>query len=150
MSHTYTSQLVHCVFSTKHRVPLIHASWRERLHGYMGGIAREQGMVALAVGGVEDHVHALLSLRPMHSVSKALQHLKGGSSHWVHETIPEQRDFAWQEGYGAFSIGISQVDVTIAYIAGQEAHHRKQSFQDELRAILRRHEIEFDERYVWG
>jgi REP element-mobilizing transposase RayT len=150
MGHTYTSQLLHCVFSTKNRLPLLNAEIRPRLHAYLGGIARENDMKALAVSGVEDHVHILLSLKPTMSLSKAMQLIKGGSSLWLHETFPKLKEFGWQEGYGAFSIGISQIDDTIAYIARQEEHHRKISFQDELRAILKRHGIEWDERYVSG
>jgi REP element-mobilizing transposase RayT len=150
MGHTYTSQLLHCVFSTKNRLPLLSAEIRPRLHAYLGGVARENEMKALAVGGVEDHVHILLSLKATMPLSKAMQLIKGGSSLWMHETFPQITDFAWQEGYGAFSVGISQIDDTIAYIARQEEHHRKVSFQDEYRAILKRHGIEWDERYIWG
>jgi REP element-mobilizing transposase RayT len=116
----------------------------------MGGIARENKMRALAIGGVEDHVHILLSIPSTLSVAKALQLIKGGSSKWVHETFPEHRDFEWQEGYGAFSIGVSQVDDTKKYIANQREHHRTRSFQEEFIAFLERHGIEYDPRYVWG
>jgi putative transposase len=150
MGHTYTSQLLHCVFSTKNRVPLLNKDIRPRLHAYIGGIAREHDMKALAVGGVEDHVHVLLSCKATIALSKAMQLIKGGSSLWMHETFPQLAHFAWQEGYGAFSIGISQTDDTVVYIDRQEEHHRKLSYQDELRAILRRHGIEWDEKYIWG
>ena len=150
MAHTFASQLLHCVFSTKNRLPLIDADWRQRLHAYMGGIARENNCKALVVGGVADHAHMLLSLPTTMTIAKAMQSIKGGSSLWVHEELPAVRGFGWQEGYGAFSIGISQVDATIAYINGQEEHHRTISFQDEFRGFLRRHGIEWDERYIWG
>jgi putative transposase len=150
MGHTYATVLLHCVFSTKNRLPVIEPEWRPRLHAYLGGIARENDACALAVGGVADHVHVLLSLPPVLPVAKALQLIKGGSSLWVHQTFPAVKDFAWQEGYGAFSIGISQVEATIAYIADQEKHHRRKTFQDEFRAFLKKHGIEYDERYVWG
>ena len=115
----------------------------------MGGIARDHRMKALSIGGVEDHVHILLSLPSTIAVAKAIQLIKGGSSKWIHENFPKHRNFSWQEGYGAFSIGISQVATTNRYIAGQEEHHRKVSFQEEFLAFLKKHEIEYDERYIW-
>lgn len=150
MSHTYNSQLVHCVFSTKERRALITPELKERLWPYLGGIARENKMVALAVGGVEDHIHILLSLPATISVSKAVQLIKGGASKWIHDTFPEQRQFSWQEGYGAFSIGISDVDRTVAYIENQAEHHKKKDFQSEFLSFLKKHKIEYDERYIWG
>jgi REP element-mobilizing transposase RayT len=116
-----------------------------RLWPYLGGAARENKMKALMVGGVEDHVHVLLSLPATLTSSKALQLLKGNSSKWVHETFPAQGDFAWQEGYGAFSIGVSGVDGTIAYIQNQEEHHRTRTFQEEFITFLKRHGMEYDE-----
>ena len=106
-------------------------------------------MKAIEIGGVEDHIHILLSLPSTMAVAKALQWIKGGSSKWIHETFPEQRLFAWQEEYGAFSVSVSQLDKTIAYIKGQEAHHRKMTFQEEFLALLKKHRIEYDERYLW-
>lgn len=150
MAHTYTSQYLHCVFSTKARRRSINPSWGARLHAYMGGIARENRCKPIAIGGVADHVHLLLSLPPTLSVAKAMQLIKGGSSIWVHDEFPKARNFAWQQGYGAFSIGVSQVDATVAYIENQEEHHRAVSFQEEFRAFLKKHGIEWDERYVWG
>ena len=116
----------------------------------MGGIAREQGLKALTIGGVEDHVHLLLSLSATMPIAKAIQLIKGASSKWVHETFPEHRLFAWQEGYGAFTIGVSQTDATRAYIHSQPEHHRRTTFQEEFRVFLKKHGIEYDERYVWG
>jgi REP element-mobilizing transposase RayT len=136
---------MHVVFSIKERRPLITRSLQDRLWPYLGGIARENKMKALQVGGVEDHVHILLSLPSTLAVAKALQLLKGNSSKWVHETFPEHRLFEWQEGYGAFSIGISGMDDTISYIKGQPEHHRRRSFKQELKAILKKHAINFEE-----
>ena len=150
MPHTYASILTHCVFSTKERRRLIDAELQARLWPFVGGIARENGMKALAVGGVEDHAHVLLSLPATMPVAKAIQLIKGGSSKWVHETFPERRAFAWQEGYGAFSVSVSRVEETVAYIRRQAKHHRRVRFEDEFRRFLRKHGIEFDERYVWG
>jgi REP element-mobilizing transposase RayT len=146
---SYVSSYFHCVFSTKERQRLITPALRERLWPFLGGIARQNKMKALEVGGVEDHVHILLSLPSTMAISKALQLIKGGSSKWIHENLPEHRLFAWQEKYGAFSVSVSLLDKTIQYIKGQEQHHRKMTFQEEFLALLRKHRIEFDERYLW-
>jgi REP element-mobilizing transposase RayT len=106
-------------------------------------------MKALAVGGVEDHVHLLLPLPSTLPIAKAIQLVKRASSKWVHETFPQHQDFAWQEGYGAFSIGVSQVDPTVAYIDSQAKHHRRRTFQEELLAILKKHGIRYDENRLW-
>ena len=116
----------------------------------MGGIARENKVKALAIGGVEDHAHLLLSMPSTITISQAMQLIKGGSSRWVHETFPEHRGFEWQEGYGAFSIGISQAEETKRYIANQQEHHRVKTFEEEYIAILEKHGIEYDPRFVWG
>src|SRR5207248_3435249 len=129
MPHSYSSSLFHCVFSTKGRRKFISPDLAERLWPYLGGIARDNGMKALAVGGVEDHVHILLSLPATISVAKAIQLIKGGSSKWIHDTLPAHRAFAWQEGYGAFGIGVSQIDATVKYIQSQPEHHRTKTFQ---------------------
>jgi REP element-mobilizing transposase RayT len=136
---------MHCVFSTKHRQPLLAPEIRERLWPYLGGIARANGMHALAVGGVADHVHLLLSLPATLSVAKAMQLLKGNSSKWLHETFPKLHGLEWQVGYAAFSIGISGVEETIAYIRGQEEHHRQRGFREEVALFLQRHGIEFED-----
>jgi len=106
-------------------------------------------MKALVIGGVEDHVHLLLSLPSTLAISKAIQLIKGGSSKWVHDSFPGHLDFAWQEGYGAFTIGISQARGTIRYIKSQAEHHRRKSFQEEFLAFLKKHGIQFDERCLW-
>jgi REP element-mobilizing transposase RayT len=146
--HSFTSSLHHCVFATKGREPLLNPQIRERLWPYLGGIARENGMRALAIGGVADHVHMLISLPATMSVAKAMQLLKGNSSKWIHETFPALRQFAWQEGYGAFSIGISGVDETCAYIRGQEEHHRTKTYREEVIAFLQRHGLPFDDAMI--
>lgn len=148
MSNSYHSVLLHVVFSTKHRAPLLSAVVRSRLFPYLGGIARENGMKALAIGGVVDHVHLLLSMNRELSTAAALRLLKGPSSKWIHETFPALSTFAWQEGYGAFSVGVSQSDTTARYIATQEEHHRKASFREEYLAFLKRHHVPYDERYL--
>jgi REP element-mobilizing transposase RayT len=150
MSHSYSSSLFHCVFSTKERRKTIDAELQSRLWPYLGGIARDNDMKALAIGGVEDHVHLLLSLPSPLSLAKAMQLIKGGSSKWVHDSFPDRRDFAWQSGYGAFSVGVSQIDDTKRYIANQAEQHRVKSYEEEFIAFLKRHNIEYDPRYIWG
>src|SRR6185436_6097551 len=146
---SYVSSHFHCVFSTKDRRPLITAQLRERLWPFLGGIARENGMKALSIGGVEDHVHMLLSLPATMPVAKAMQLIKGGSSKWVHESFSDHRLFAWQSKYGAFSVSVSQLDKIIQYIQNQPEHHDKLSFQEEFLALLKRHNLEYDKRYLW-
>ena len=128
---------------------MITPALRERLWPYIGGIARENKMTAIEIGGVEDHVHLLLSLPSTMPVAKALQLIKGGSSKWVHDTFPEQRLFGWQVKYGSFSLSVSQVDKIIAYIKGQPEHHRKMTFKEEFVALLKKHRISYDEKYLW-
>jgi REP element-mobilizing transposase RayT len=149
MAHTHCSLLFHCVFSTKERRKIIPEELQERLWAYMGGIAREHEMKALALGGMDDHVHILLSLPTSKAIANAMREIKAGSSRWMHETC-NLPDFEWQEGYGAFSIGQTQIDSTVAYIARQKEHHRKRDFQAEFVAFLKKHRIEYDSRYVWG
>ena len=146
---SYISSYFHCVFSTRERRRLITPELRERLWPFLGGIARQNKMKAIEIGGTDDHVHLLLSLPATLPVSKAMQLIKGGSSKWVHETFPDQREFAWQEEYGAFSVSMSQLDKTVAYIKGQEEHHHRRTFQEEFLALLKKHRIEYDERYLW-
>jgi putative transposase len=148
MSHTYVSGLVHCVFSTKERRNLIRPEIQSGLWAFLGGIARKNGFKALMVGGTENHVHVLLSLPAQMPLAKAMQLIKGASSHWMNEN--HTKGFAWQVGYGAFTVGISQKDDTIAYIQSQAEHHRKRSFEEEFVAFLKKHHVEYDPRYVWG
>jgi len=149
MSHTYCSSLFHCVFSTKQRRTTISQEIQPRLWAYMGGIAREHGFKALAIGGTEDHVHILLSLPSSVPIARAIREIKSASSLWMHQT-EQSRDFEWQEGYGAFSIGMAQTSATVGYIARQEEHHRRCDFQAEFVAFLKKHRIEYDPHYVWG
>lgn len=143
--HSFTSIFIHCVWSTKKREPFLSSDVRNRLWPYLGGIARENKTKALAIGGVADHVHMLISLPKTLSVSKALQLLKGNSPKWIHDTFPKFHSFEWQEGYGAFSVGISAVHATVRYICDQAEHHRKRSFREEFVAMLRRHGLDYDE-----
>jgi REP element-mobilizing transposase RayT len=106
-------------------------------------------MKAIEIGGVADHVHILLTLPATMPIAKAMQLIKGGSSKWVHDTFPEHRAFAWQKKYGAFGVSYSQVDNVVSYIRNQPRHHRKMSFQEEFLSLLKKHRVEFDERYLW-
>ncbi len=150
MPHTYSSNLIHCVFSTKNRMRWIKPEIQPELWTYMGGIARNHSFQALAVGGTNDHAHALLVLPPTIPISKAVQMLKGSSSKWLHDTQPDMRDFAWQQAYGAFSVSISHANDTISYILNQPAHHAKRDFKEEFLAFLKKHNINYDPAYVWG
>ena len=141
---------MHCVFSTKGRCRTITPDLRDRLWPFLGGIARENGMKAISIGGMEDHVHVLLSIPATETIAKAVQLLKGASSRWVHAEFPERGDFAWQEGYGAFSIGASGIDATVDYINSQTIHHKKRTFEEEFVGLLKRYGMDYDERYLFG
>jgi len=119
-----------------------------QLWSYLGGIARKNGFKAIAIGGTENHIHILLSLPASMALAKALQLLKGGSSKWMNDT--GNHKFSWQEGYGAFTIGISQQSHTANYINSQFEHHRKHTFEEEFVAFLAKHKIEYDPKYIWG
>ena len=150
MSHSYVQCRLHCIFSTKNRRNLIPADVQPRLWAYIGGIARENEMTALAIGGTANHAHVLLAIPGTIAIAKALQLIKGGSSLWLHETFPALREFAWQEGYATFSVSASRIDETIRYIQQQDEHHRTLSFEDEFKRFLERHGVEYDARYVFG
>lgn len=137
MKHTHVSLRVHCVFATKGRVPSIPDRLQPRLWAFMGGIARRLGMKAIAVGGIQDHVHILLLLPATIALAKAVQTLKANSSRWVHKVTG--RPFEWQEGYAAFSVSISQTDATVAYIRKQREHHAQRAFDEELARMLEKH-----------
>jgi REP element-mobilizing transposase RayT len=150
MANTYTSLHYHIVFSTKNREPWFTPANEGRIWEYLGGIAREAGMKALQVGGFNEHIHMLLALPPTIGVSKAVQLLKGGSSRWIHEEFDDMAMFGWQDGYGAFTVGMSQISQTALYIQCQREHHRLKTFQEEYVVFLDKHGVSFDERYVWG
>ena len=147
MPSTHLSLHYHLVFSTKERRAIIAPDWRERLHSYMGGILNSMGAVPQAVGGVADHVHLLVGLKATHCLADVMRDLKRGSSEWVHDTI-QDRAFAWQEGYGAFTVSATVREEVRHYIARQEEHHRTKTFREEYLDFLRRGGVEFDERFV--
>ena len=149
MGSTFLSLHYHIVFSTKDRRPYVKSDWRPRLHEYLGGTVRGLGGVPEIIGGVEDHVHILSTMSRTATAAEMVKEVKRGSSLWLKTKSPDLYDFAWQNGYGIFSIGYSQVEEVRKYIAGQEEHHRTISFQDEFRKFLERYGVEYDERYVW-
>jgi REP element-mobilizing transposase RayT len=150
MSQSLAKILVHTIFSTKDRAPFLRdRELREQLHQYLGGILSKLDCQPIIAGGVDNHVHFLCSLSRTREASAMVKEVKRGSSLWLKDRSPELRDFAWQSGYGIFSIGVSQIESVRAYIARQEDHHKKVSFQDEFRLFLRKYEIAFDERHVW-
>ena len=148
MGNSYIAMHVHVVFRTKNREPWLAADVRETLYPYLGGVARDERLKLLAIGGTEDHVHMLLSLPAETAVSRMMQALKTAASRWIHETFPRLPGFAWQEGYGAFSVGVSQLEATKAYIHSQIEHHRETSFLDEYKTFLEKHGLAYEERYL--
>jgi putative transposase len=148
MPSTHLSLHVHVIFSTKDRVPTIAREWRDRLHGYVGGIAKNLQIVPEAIGGVNDHVHLLLGLRATHAVADVVRDLKSNSARWVHEELLHPL-FSWQEGYGAFTVSPSQCATVVEYIRNQETHHHRRTFQDEYVELLQRCGIEYDPQFLW-
>ena len=149
MADTYYSINIHYVFSTKGRLPLITGALPDRLRPFISGILRKHGAKALCIGGTADHIHILASLPAMLSISKMAQLVKGGSSKWVHETFPDKREFSWQEGYAAFSVSVSRVPATLAYIEKHAEHHMKRSFKEEYVSFLSKNGVDYDERHLW-
>jgi REP element-mobilizing transposase RayT len=149
MSGTYTNLLYHLVFSTKNRIPMISERLQENLYPYMGGIIRGEGGTLLEIGGMPDHVHLLTKFKPTKSISEMLNRIKAKSSKWVNEEQRKMRKFGWQDGYAAFSVSESVAPSVRRYIQNQKKHHKRQSFQDEFRALLEKHGIEYEERYLW-
>lgn len=147
MSHTYSSNRVHVIFSTKDRMAALSEQLQPKLWAYMAGIAKRQGFQTIVIGGMPDHVHVLLFLPPVIPLAKAIQFLKGSSSKWLHE---KGVNFSWQEGYGAFSVSASQTPKVIAYIKNQAAHHAKRTFEQEFLELLRKYRVPYDPKYVLG
>ncbi len=148
MSRTFTNLLTHVVFSTKDREPTITNEVRLELFAYLGGLTRELKGKAYGINGTNDHVHMLISLPPNVCMSDALRFIKANSSGWVSDKW--KKAFAWQLGYGAFSVSKSNVPEVLRYIANQEQHHRRGTFKNEFVDFLHTHEIDYDERYIWN
>ena len=149
MPGTYSQMMLHIVFSTKDREPWITPPVAERLYPYLGGIVRECGGCAYAIGGVEDHVHMLVRCLPSTAVSDLLRTIKSRSSKWLREEFPELDRFAWQEGYSAFTVSKSKEEAVGRYIRTQEEHHKRSDFRAELIRLLDAHGVEFEARYLF-
>jgi putative transposase len=149
MPQSLASLNIHLVFSTKNRVPMILDAVRDDLHGYMAGVLKGQGCAPVLIHSVDDHVHMLFDLSRTIAVSLVVQEVKRSSSVWMKEQGRPFASFGWQAGYGAFAVGRPEMAVVVRYIANQAEHHRTKTFQDEYREFLERHQIVYDERYVW-
>jgi putative transposase len=146
---TYTKLYYHIVFSTKNRRPFINTDIEERLHKYISGIIRGIDGTSIEINGAADHVHILTILPPKVDVSDALREIKANSSKWVHETWPDVSKFGWQDGFAAFTVSKSQVEPVRQYIREQKIHHQQSDYKQELIGLLDKHEIEYDESYIW-
>ncbi len=149
MPSTHHGILLHVVYSTKTRALVLHKDWRDELYSVMGGIATEHKSILLRAGGIEDHAHLLLKIHPSFAIADTVKLVKGNSSRWINENRKINARFEWQRGYGAFSVSESMSETVKKYIDNQEQHHASQSFEDEYFALLKKHRIEFDERYVF-
>jgi len=149
MANTYTQTYIHFVFAVKNRLGLINKHWREDLYKYISGIITNKGHKLIAIGGMDDHLHILIGISSNQSLSDIVSQIKRASTLWINGNKFFPGNFAWQEGYGAFSYGKSQLADVINYIFNQEQHHRKRTFRDEYLEFLKLYEIEFDEKYVF-
>jgi REP element-mobilizing transposase RayT len=150
MAHTYSTLIYHIIFSTKSREPLISARLCNDLYAYIGGIVRARKSMLMEIGGMPDHLHLVIRTRPDMPVAELVRLVKANSSKWVNERPDSSGRFEWQEGYGAFSVSFSQLPGVCEYVRRQSEHHRTRTFQEEYVEFLRRHEIEFDEAYLWS
>ena len=149
MAQSYCNLVYHVVFSTKERRRWLLDEMARRTHEYIGGAIRNEGGMPLAINGTSDHLHMLVRLRQDKALSDVLRNVKANTSGWIHRTFPDAAQFQWQGGYGAFTVSTSQIEKTRQYISNQEEHHRTRSFEEELLALLKAHDIAFDERYIW-
>lgn len=148
MANTYSQLYIHFVFAVKNRISLIQDHWKKDLYKYINGIIEQQGHKPFAMNGMPDHLHILVSINPKQSPSDLIYHIKRSSSLWINEHKLVAGKFSWQEGFGAFSYGKSQIPEITRYIDNQQKHHQKLSFQEEYLAFLKAFEVEFDERYI--
>jgi putative transposase len=149
MPQSLDKVLLHLVFSTKDRFPCLGASVRPALHAYLATVSRNAGCECPRAGGVADHVHLAIQFPRTMTIAVLVEELKTASSKWLKTQAPELSGFAWQRGYGVFSVGPSDLDALLAYIDRQEEHHRTRTFQEEYRAFLTKYRVEYDERYAW-
>ena len=148
MANTYTQIHIHAVFAVQNRISLIQKEWQDELYKYISGIIENNGHKHLKIGGMPDHIHVLFGMRPTQSLSELMQDIKGSSSLWINKKRLVRGKFSWQEGYGAFSYGKSQIDRVVKYIEQQEKHHKKRDFTEEYSELLKLFDIKFDERYI--
>ncbi|GHT68502.1 IS200/IS605 family transposase [Bacteroidia bacterium] len=148
MANTYTQIHIHAVFAVQNRLSLIQKQWQDELYKYITGIITNNGHKLLQIGGMPDHVHVLFGMRPIQSLSDLMKDIKGSSSKWINEKRFVMGKFTWQEGYGAFSYGKSQINSVVQYVQQQEMHHKKRNFEEEYLELLKVFEIEYDERYI--
>ena len=146
---SHTQLTYHVVFSTKYRRPVMSANIRERVYEYMGGTIRGRKGHLLEVGGVEDHIHLLMNIPPTESVSNFIRDVMSGTSKWINDSNLVSQDFRWQKGYGAFTVSFSQIESVRDYIQNQEIHHRKLTFKQEYVLMLKRHNIQFEDRFLF-
>ena len=149
MPQSLSNLIFHFVFSTQHRRAHISREMQPKLHQFIAGILRSRQCKLLTAGGMPDHVHLLVSLDRQIAVSDALREIKSNSSRWIHETFPKRGRFNWQTGYAAFSVSFSQTESVERYIENQERHHQKKTFKEELLWLLKVHQVNFDQRYLW-
>ncbi len=150
MSTTLTNLLIHIIFSTKERKPLISDQYRKRLYAYMGGIIRSEGAEPLAIGGTADHIHLVAKIKSSHALADLVRKIKANSSKWINENNLINDRFAWQNGYGGFSVSASQIEKVRSYIENQAQHHKKKTFKDELNEILAKHGVDYEPQYLDG
>jgi REP-associated tyrosine transposase len=149
MPQSLSKVILHIIFSTKNREPWLESNVRPRVHAYLATICRDLGAELVRLGGVVDHVHIVTTLPRTVSQAQLVEQIKKASSKWIKALDARYRGFFWQRGYGAFSVSLSQLDPVLQYIEAQQEHHRARTFQEEYRELLRRHGVDFDERYVW-
>ena len=149
MPNTYTSLAYHIIFSTKGRAPFITSAIAPQLHAYLAGIIKNLHGVPIQIGGMPDHVHIVCRSKPGISISDMLRTIKASSSKWVNETMQTPHPFAWQTGYGAFTVSESRLDSVVSYVKNQAEHHRTRTFQEEFIEFLERNKVAYDERYLW-
>ena len=150
MANTYHQIYIQVVFAVKYREAIIAEEWKSKLLGVIGNLINESGCKTIIVNGVEDHIHCLIGLKPVISISELMKSTKAKSSKYINDHHLTNSRFEWQEGYGAFSYGQSQIDAVYKYIANQEEHHKKQTFKEEYLQFLEKFKIPFDEKYVFN
>ena len=149
MASTLTNLLVHAVFSTKGREPIISDRYRDRLHAYIGGIIRNEGAKLLSIGSMSDHVHLAMKIRSNQAIAELVRKIKANSSKWINENQFCKTKFSWQNGYGGFSVSASQINKVSSYIENQADHHKRKTFKEELIEILDKHGLDYDPKYLW-